>query len=97
MSSLHSFSTGKGAGQRRSYVPPVAMAQFPTQAAAFHAPHYPFQPLPKPKDPAPTATTCRGCSPPRMSKPSRIPARWSFTPSGTRGISGAPSRTSSRA
>jgi hypothetical protein len=53
MSSLHSFSTGQGAGKRQSHVPPPAGDQFPTQAAGFHAPHYPFQPLPKPKDPAP--------------------------------------------
>lgn len=52
---LQSFSTGKGRDKRRSHVPPIAAAAggFPTQAAGFQLPHFPFQPLPPPKDPAP--------------------------------------------
>ncbi|MGA2919874.1 MAG: metallophosphoesterase [Candidatus Sulfotelmatobacter sp.] len=57
MSPLHSFSTGKGADDRRSHVPPIPAAHFPVQAsraaAALQLPHYPFQPLPTPNGPAP--------------------------------------------
>ncbi|MGB8732860.1 MAG: hypothetical protein WCC99_16545, partial [Candidatus Sulfotelmatobacter sp.] len=49
MSSLHSISTGKGAGQRRSHTPPVAGGKFPVQATSAPLPHYPFQPLPPPR------------------------------------------------
>ncbi len=49
MSSLHSLSTGKGAGQRRSHTPPVAGGKFPVQATSAPLPHYPFQPLPPPR------------------------------------------------
>jgi hypothetical protein len=42
-----------GTGKRRSHKPPINGGGFPTQATGFHAPHYPFQPLPKPKDPPP--------------------------------------------
>jgi acid phosphatase type 7 len=54
---LHSFSTGMGAGKRRSYVPPIPATNFPVQASRAEAqlqlPHYPFQPLPAPNGPAP--------------------------------------------
>jgi hypothetical protein len=57
MSRLHSFTSGKGAGQRKSYVPPIPSANFPVQASraagAIQLPHYPFQPLPAPNGPAP--------------------------------------------
>jgi hypothetical protein len=53
MSTSQSFTTGKGAGKRRSHIPPVAGPKFLTQAAHFVAPHYPFQPLPPPNGPAP--------------------------------------------
>jgi acid phosphatase type 7 len=57
MSPLHSFSTGRGAGKRRSYLPPIPAANFPVQAplaeARLQLPHYPFQPLPVPNGPAP--------------------------------------------
>src|SRR5208283_4504891 len=49
MSSLHSLSTGKGAGQRRSHTPPVTGGKFPVQATSAPLPHYPFQPLPPPR------------------------------------------------
>ena len=52
MSPLQSFSTGRGAGNRQSHVPPIPAANFPVQAsraaAAIQLPHYPFQPLPTP-------------------------------------------------
>lgn len=53
MSSLHSFTAGKGVGNRRSHVPPIPSAGFPVQAQGFKLPHYPFQPLPTPNGPAP--------------------------------------------
>ena len=53
MSSPHFFSTGRGRGQRQSHVPPISGDRFPVQAAAFKAPHFPFQPLPPPNGPAP--------------------------------------------
>ena len=53
MSSLHSFSTGKGAHKRQSHHPPVSGAKFEVQAKSAQLPHYPFQPLPKPNGPAP--------------------------------------------
>ncbi|MGD0509361.1 MAG: metallophosphoesterase [Terriglobales bacterium] len=53
MSTLHSFSTGKGAGKRRSHIPPIAAAKFPVQATRAQIPSYPFQPLPPPNGPAP--------------------------------------------
>ena len=34
MSPLHSFSTGMGAGKRRSHVPPIPATNFPVQASA---------------------------------------------------------------
>ena len=50
MSSLHSFSAGKGAGHRTSHLPPLAGAklqvQAPVGAARTQLPSYPFQPLP---------------------------------------------------
>ncbi len=49
----HSFNTGKGQGKRQSHVPPVTGSGFSTQAGKFVAPHFPFQPLPKPNGPAP--------------------------------------------
>lgn len=48
MGSLHSFTSGMGAGHRRSHVPPIPAANFPTQATTIQLPHYPFQPLPPP-------------------------------------------------
>ncbi len=51
--SLLAFSTGRGAGRRQSHVPPVPPVDFPTQAAHFVDPHFPFQPLPPPSGPAP--------------------------------------------
>jgi hypothetical protein len=57
MSPLNSFSTGRGAGKRLSYVPPIPAANFPVQASrtadSVQFPHYPFQPLPTPNGPAP--------------------------------------------
>src|ERR1700722_19729733 len=57
MSSLNSFRTGRGAGKRVSYVPPIPAANFPVQASrtadSIQPPHYPFQPLPTPNGPAP--------------------------------------------
>ncbi len=53
MSSSHTFSTGHGAGGRRSHHPPIGGAHFPVQAAHPQLPHYPFQPLPPPNGPAP--------------------------------------------
>src|ERR1700735_4277607 len=57
MRSLNSFRTGKGAGKRLSYVPPIPAANFPVQASrtadSIQIPHYPFQPLPTPNGPAP--------------------------------------------
>ena len=49
----HAWSTGKGNGARQSHVPPVAASSFITQSVSSGLPHYPFQPLPPPKDPAP--------------------------------------------
>jgi acid phosphatase type 7 len=46
---MHFFTTGKGPGGRQSHIPPIAPADFPTQAAAqIQLPHFPFQPLPPP-------------------------------------------------
>jgi calcineurin-like phosphoesterase family protein len=57
MSPLNSISTGRGAGKRLSYVPPIPAANFPVQASrradSIQLPHYPFQPLPTPNGPAP--------------------------------------------
>jgi hypothetical protein len=53
MSPFNFFSTGRGAGKRQSYVPPVSAAEFPTQAVRPQLPHYPFQPLPPPNGSAP--------------------------------------------
>jgi hypothetical protein len=53
MSPLLSFSTGQGARQRRSYVPPISGAKLQVQAAHLQLPTYPFQPLPPPNGPAP--------------------------------------------
>jgi hypothetical protein len=54
MAKSHSFGTGKGPGQRQSHVPPIVDApKLPVQATRFKDPHFPFQPLPPPKDPAP--------------------------------------------
>jgi hypothetical protein len=57
MSPLHSFTTGKGAGKRRSHIPPIPAANFPVQAsrsaASTRLPTYPFQPLPTPNGAAP--------------------------------------------
>jgi hypothetical protein len=57
MSPLRSLTTGTGAGQRKSHVPPIPAANFPVQAsrsgAAVQLPNYPFQPLPTPNGPAP--------------------------------------------
>jgi len=53
MSSLLSFSSGKGAGKRQSHVPPVAGTKLQTQAVGIQLPHYPFQPLPTPNGPPP--------------------------------------------
>jgi hypothetical protein len=57
MSPLRSYTTGTGARQRRSHVPPIPAANFPVQAsravAAIQLPHYPFQPLPTPNGAAP--------------------------------------------
>lgn len=62
MSSLKSFSTGKGNHKRQSHAPPLGAIKpaapaktpaFTTQAKQFQLPHYPFQPLPKPNGPAP--------------------------------------------
>jgi calcineurin-like phosphoesterase family protein len=53
MSSLRSFSTGKGAGMRLSHVPPVSADKLQVQAVGIQLPHYPFQPLPPPNGPAP--------------------------------------------
>ena len=50
------FSTGKGAGNRRSHNPPISPANFPvqaTQTGRVEVPHYPFQPLPTPSGPPP--------------------------------------------
>jgi hypothetical protein len=49
MSSLRSFSMGRGTGKRVSHVPPLAGAKLQVQgptAASIQLPHYPFQPLP---------------------------------------------------
>ena len=51
--SFLAFSSGKGVANRQSHVPPVAGPQFRVQSAGVTLPHYPFQPLPPPKDPAP--------------------------------------------
>ena len=51
--SSRAFSTGVGAGSRRSHVPPVDGPAFRTQTAQFVPPKYPFQPLPPPNGPAP--------------------------------------------
>jgi acid phosphatase type 7 len=55
MGVLHSFSLGKGTGERQSHIPPIstAAAQFPVQATKFQDPHFPFQPLPPPNGPSP--------------------------------------------
>jgi hypothetical protein len=53
MSPLHSFSTGKGSGRRRSHVPPISAARLQVQATGEQIPSYPFQPLPPPNGPAP--------------------------------------------
>jgi acid phosphatase type 7 len=47
------FSTGTGAGSRRTHVPPVGAAGFKTQSGHITLPKYPFQPLPPPNGPAP--------------------------------------------
>lgn len=49
----HAYSSGKGTGARQTHKPPVAASSFITQSVASGLPHYPFQPLPPPKDPAP--------------------------------------------
>jgi hypothetical protein len=49
MSSLQSFSLGKGTRNRRSHTPPVGGgAQLAPQKGPAKLPHYPFQPLPPP-------------------------------------------------
>ncbi len=48
MSSLQSFRTGRGMHHRRSHIPPIRGAGFPTQASHSEPPHFPFQPLPQP-------------------------------------------------
>ena len=48
MGPLLSFTTGKGAGHRKSHVPPVSGAKLQVQAVGLQLPHYPFQPLPTP-------------------------------------------------
>ncbi|HWY02916.1 MAG TPA: metallophosphoesterase family protein [Candidatus Acidoferrum sp.] len=53
MSSLHSFSTGEGAGGRHSHVPPISAPKLQVQATGTQFPSYPFQPLPPPNGPAP--------------------------------------------
>jgi hypothetical protein len=53
MSPFQFFALGKGTRNRQSHVPPLAPANFPTQAAHVQLPHYPFQPLPPPNGPAP--------------------------------------------
>jgi len=53
MSSLRSFSTGKGTGVRLSHVPPVSADRLRVQAVGIVLPHYPFQPLPPPNGPTP--------------------------------------------
>jgi acid phosphatase type 7 len=47
------FNTGRGTGRRSTHVPPVAGPRMATRASRPQLPHYPFQPLPPPKDPAP--------------------------------------------
>ncbi|HEV2675922.1 MAG TPA: metallophosphoesterase [Aliidongia sp.] len=51
--SSRAFTTGIGAGARRSHVPPAGGATFQTQSPRFVLPKYPFQPLPAPNGPAP--------------------------------------------
>ena len=51
--SSRAFTTGRGAGPRRSHVPPVAGAVLRTQSAHPTLPKYPFQPLPPPNGAAP--------------------------------------------
>jgi hypothetical protein len=53
MAASHAFSTGRGRGKRQSHVPPVSTGTLTTQATGFKDPHFPFQPLPPPKDPPP--------------------------------------------
>ena len=59
MSSLHSYISGRGNGKRRSHSPPPQVSsvlgadKLPVQASRFQDPHFPFQPLPSPKDPPP--------------------------------------------
>jgi acid phosphatase type 7 len=53
MSEFHSFKTGRGAGKRQSYIPPITAAKFPVQATRDQVPSYPFQPLPTPLGAAP--------------------------------------------
>jgi Calcineurin-like phosphoesterase len=52
MSAFQAFTTGKGTGKRKSHAPAMGGASFVTQTT-FKDPHFPFQPLPPPKDPAP--------------------------------------------
>jgi hypothetical protein len=53
MGSLHSFSAGQGAGNRRSHRPPISGTRLQVQAPHTGIPTYPFQPLPPPDGPAP--------------------------------------------
>jgi len=47
------FSTGRGAGPRRTHLPPAGAAGFTTRNSRPVLPKYPFQPLPPPNGPAP--------------------------------------------
>ena len=53
MSLLHAFSTGRGAGGRRSHQPSIKSSHFQVQATHPPLPHYPFQPLPTPTGKSP--------------------------------------------
>lgn len=53
MSPLHAFSTGRGAGKRRSHLPPISATKLQVQASGAQFPSYPFQPLPTPNGPPP--------------------------------------------
>jgi acid phosphatase type 7 len=46
--SFRAFTTGAGAGPRRSHVPPASGPVLQTQSARLTLPKYPFQPLPAP-------------------------------------------------
>ena len=53
MSPLRAFTTGMGARQRQSHMPPISGPKLQVQAPRLQLPAYPFQPLPPPNGPAP--------------------------------------------